>query len=427
MAAGLLRTNLFAATSLSGIAQIPADSVLRPLQNTWPRWQTARALAEEFLGLETMPPVGDANALRTTRQRWEAYQDKIAAAKLEASSAVAPLVDERSRRLKQQAMEADARAEADAAADEIKSEFSAGQLDACRTHATAWLAKHGAADLSLASDVKSLARRAEFQSEAQQLRARVKTATPGQREAALAAFLDHFGQGELLGDGELAMLANCRRHVAKLRAEAAAGEHLRAAEESIARVSAPLPAGFGERLTQAAAILEKYPEESVKALLRRNVATWLEESLPVKRSEEHPTLQEAETKDGRILRGFFREVQEGEATTGYKRYDTWQEYQNPTADVGAWPIAALVSPPAAALPSRLLRRYNDQRARLLAEPDRRERWEEFSAACRQLEAATSRYRDKPGAATEGLSFRGESEFADRVLSGTTLTKLKNIW
>ena len=163
------------------------------------------------------------------------------------------------------------------------------------------------------------------------------------------------------------MLANCRRYLANLRAAAAAG---RTDPRRCARPSAGprprLPGGFGQRVAQAAEILQKYPSDPVKAALRENVANWLEESLPAKQLDERPELQEAQTKDGRILRGFFRAVSGPGGTAGFKRYDTWEEFQNPTADVGTWRSEDFASPPAATLPQRAVRQYNDQRTRLLA-------------------------------------------------------------
>jgi hypothetical protein len=429
IADGLFEADFLWPTELAELESLPPQSALEPLRNSWRRWKAARALVDELLALPMPKPPADAETLQAARRRWEQFQEKLQAAKSAASSPLATLADQRLRALEQQIARLEAQAEAAAAAAGAKTAFATSQFDQCRIRSDQWLSKYsGAADASLVEEIKTLRRRAEFQSEAERLRARVKAAaTPAEHEAAVAAFLERFPQSELLPEAERVMLANCRRHLAKLRAEAAGREQLAAAQQAVRRASASLPTGFGQRLAQAAEILQKYPSEPVKAALRENVIKWLETSLPAKHLDEHPAMQEAETKEGRIVRGFFRPVSGPDGLAGFKRYDTWQEFQNPSADVGTWRSDHFASPPAPTLAERIVRRYNDQRVTLLAQADRREAWEQFAALCRQLETEWARYRGKPGADQQPLTFRQERELAEQVLSGTTLADLKKIW
>jgi hypothetical protein len=428
-AAALVDVDLLSPAGPADLEHLAPQSGLEPLRRSWPRWTAARALADEFMDLASAKPGSQAGDLQAARRRWEELQDKLQTSHLPGSSSLAALADQRARDLKRQIARLEAQSEAAAAATGAKTAFAANQFDVCRTRSEQWLSRYsGTADASLVEEIKTLRNRAEFQAEAELLRERVKgAATPADREAAAAAFLQRFSQSGSLADSDERMLANCRRYLARLRAEAAESEKLRAAQEAIGRASAALPGGFGQRVAQAAEILQKYPSDPVKAALRENVTRWLEESLPAKPLDEHPETREAETKDGRILRGFFREVTGPGGTAGFKRYDTWEEFQSPTADVGTWRSEDFASPPAATLPQQAVRRYNDQRARLLAQAGQRQAWQEFASACRKLEAQLSQYRSKPGASQQTVTFRQEAEFAEQVLAGNTLADLKKIW
>ena len=429
IAAGLLEVDLLSPTDPADLKSLPPQSGLEPLRRSWPQWTAARALADEFLALAAAKPAPAAGDLQAVRRRWEELQEKLQSSHLAGSSALVALADQRARDLKQQIARLEAQSEAAAAATGAKTAFAANQFDQCRIRSDQWLSRYsGTAEASLVAEIKALRNRAEFQVEAERLRERVKgSATPADREAVVAAFLQRFSQSETLTDVEQRMLANCRRYLANLRAAAAEGEQIRAAHEALGRASAGLPGGFGQRVAQAAEIIQKYPSDPVKAALRENVAKWIEESLPAKQLDEHPAMQEAQAKDGRILRGFFRAVSGPGGTAGFKRYDTWEEFQNPTADVGTWRSEDFASPPAATLSQRAIRQYNDRRARLLARAGERQAWQEFAAACRQLETQLSQYRDKLGAGQATVAFRQEAEFAEEVLSGSAMADLKKIW
>jgi hypothetical protein len=156
------------------------------------------------------------------------------------------------------------------------------------------------------------------------------------------------------------------------------------------------------------------------------VQGWLGEFLPEKSVDEPPELREAETKDGRILRGYFREASGPGGDLGYKRYDTLAQRERPTADVGTWSGRDLASSPGPSVAQRLVERYRDARVRLLERPERTESWESFAASCDRLQAELDAHRAKPGSDETSLGFRQEAQFARQLLSGSVLNGLKVI-
>ncbi len=288
VAAALVDVDPLSPGSLAGLEGLRADSPLGPLRRTWPAWTTARNLVDEFLGLVDADAQGDLDHLQTVKRRWEEFQEKLEAAKLPASSALAALVEQRLEGLRQRIARLESQAEAMAAAEAVKRAFAAERHDECLTRSREWLGKYsGSAPASLAEEIKALGVRAEFQAERHRSRARLKAAASSvEREALLSAFLDRFSSPGPLIDSELAVLEQCRRYLEALRAEAAAQKSLRAANEAVRVGMADLPARFDERLARAVRILEKHPGASVKATLRGRIQGWLEEFLPEKTVEE---------------------------------------------------------------------------------------------------------------------------------------------
>jgi hypothetical protein len=418
-----------APAGLPGLEALRPDSPLGPLRRTWPTWTEARGLADALVGLPTAENKKDLDGARSAKKQWEGFQQNLQSANLPASSALAALVERRLSALTHEIARLQGEAEAAAAAEAVQSAFAAGKYEECLAGSRAWLAKHsGFADVSLTGQIKALGYRAEFQAQREQSRARLKAAaSPAEREALLAAFLDRFSGAGPLVESERAVLARCRERLQTLRAEAAADADLRAADEALRTMVADPPAGFDERVARAARIAEKHPTEAVKSALRGRVASWLNEFLPEKQLEEPPELREAETKDGRILRGYFREISGPEGTVGYKRYDTLAQRQNPTADVGTWRADALASAPGTPLPQRLVQRYREARGKLFEQPDRRESWEAFAALCERLQSQCDEYRAKPDAGQEPIGFRVEAAFARRLLAGSALRDFQTIW
>lgn len=424
-AAALLGAD-FPPVNLVGLDAIQPDGPLGPLRRTWPAWATARAAVDEFLSLAGAEAVEGLERLRAAKGRWETLRQKLQEAKLPASAALASLVEERVGGLQQQIARLEAQAAAAAAAETIRKAFAAGDFDECVARSREWLAGHSRSATSLADEIKALGFRAEFHLQRTRSQSRLKSASPAEQEALIAAFLARFPDSGPLAAPEQAVVERCRKYLEALRAEARQREMLRAAGEAIQAAVTDLPSGFDQRLARLAQVIEKHPVDVVKVAAQSRVAAWLEESLPEKRVEEHPELREAETKDGRIVRGFFREIADPGGTRGYKCYETPEQRQNPTVDVGTWRSEDLASAPAMPLARRLVERYQNARSKLLQQPDRRDVWEAFAAYCDRLQEQCDAYRAKPGAARELPDFRREAEFTRKLLSGSGMRDLQTV-
>jgi len=425
----LRAVDAMAPAEVASLETLPPESPLGPLRRSWPAWTAARTVVEQFLALLDSDGGEGLDRLKAVRQSWEEFQRKLEAAKLPGSSALAAMVRERLGVLQQRIARLEAQAEAAESAGLVASAFNARQYDQCLMRSRQWLASHsGTTEAALAEPVKSLGYRAEFHAECERSSARMKTAaSPDEKETLLVAFLDRYSQPGPLDDSERAIVEQCRTHLAALRAESAVRAKRRAEEEAIRVGLSDLPAGFDQRVARAARIVEEHPSESVRAALRAGVAAWLGEFLPEKSIQGDPELQEVRTKEGRFLRGFFREVTDSGGVAGYKRYDTLTQRQNPTVGVGTWPSADLESAPGPPLAQRLVERYHAGRARLLEKPDRRELWEGFAAFCERLQSQWEEYLATPGAGDEPLGFRTEVAFARQVLAGSALRDLQIVW
>jgi len=429
VAEALLVGGAMAPTEIASLEALPPESPLGPLRRSWPAWTAARTVIEQFLVLPDAEGQEGLDRLKAVRQSWEEFQQKLDAAKLPGASALAAWVRERLGSLRQRIARLESQAEAAESAALVASAFRARQYDQCLMRSRQWLASHsGAAEAALSEQVKALGYRAEFHVERERSSVRLNgAASSSEKETVLAAFLDRYSQPGSLDGSERVVLEQCRTHLEALRAEAAAKEKRRAEEEAIRLGLSDLPARFEERVARAARIVQEHPSESVRAALQAGVAKWLGEFLPEKSLQGDPELREVRTKDGRILRGFFREMRGPDGAVGYKRYDTLAQRQNPTADVGTWRIEDLESAPAPPLAQRLVERYHAGRVRLFDGPDRRELWEGFAAFCERIQSQWDEYRAMPGAGDEPIGFREEAAFARQVVSGPALRDLRIVW
>jgi len=175
---------------------------------------------------------------------------------------------------------------------------------------------------------------------------------------------------------------------------------------------------FEARVARAAEILRQYPDARASAMLGPLVAGWVAEEIRPKQTAEPPLVEEGETKDGALLRGYFRQVTAADGSPGYKRYASHEDLLRPKADVGTHPARDFLRPPGPSVLRRAVDRYHAARQRLLEHPGRRQSWVEFVALCDTLQKELEQYRRKPGAAQEPLRFDREAEFARRVLSGS---------
>jgi hypothetical protein len=419
----------WATHDLRGLGDQPPDSPLAPVGRSLAAWNAAKNQVEAFLHLAASQASRDVDALRALQTAWESFQRQLATAKLVGSEPMATFAVERSAKIRQEIERLNAESEALSAGVAARDAFSAGRYEDSLARARLWLSAHAPnAPAPLVEEIKALAARSEFHIQRERSRGRLKAAaSAAEQEAVLVAFLERFMGEARLDSSERAVLNQCQRHLDKLRAEIAAAEQLRLARETVRKETENLPSRFEDRLARAAEIADRHPLAAVRTVLQDRVRQWIEEALPEKQWSEPPDVGEAETTDGRVLRGYFRKVATADGEVGYKRYDTAAQRDRPTVDVGTWLAKSLVSPPGPSVPKRLVQAYHDARKTLLDSPTRKASWEAFAAVCERLQAEYEAYRAKPGALETPLSFRPDGELARRVASSAALLHLQTIW
>jgi hypothetical protein len=230
----------------------------------------------------------------------------------------------------------------------------------------------------------------------------------------LAKYADRAGRTP----NERTVLEQFDRQLAGLDASLGAAEKNQAAKRQIDEFNGSLPAGFADRLHGAARIVASYPTDAVRGLMRTNLDRWLREALPAKQVQEPSLIQEAQTTDGQIVRGFFKEVKAADgALVGYKRYASYQEYLDPVSQVGTYKKEDLAGPPAPSAAHRMAAEYNESRQRVLEQPGRRQSWTALAELCETLEGQWRQYKKRPGASREELSFAQEARFTRELLAG----------
>ncbi|MDO4629952.1 MAG: hypothetical protein Q4C70_12285 [Planctomycetia bacterium] len=119
----------------------------------------------------------------------------------------------------------------------------------------------------------------------------------------------------------------------------------------------------------------------------------LDERLPSE-TEVNDKIQEAELRDGKIVSGYFRAVEENGKTTGYKIYSSYEEYQNPTASKGVTSIDDFHTLPGASLEARLAEEYLEARGKLMKNLGKRPSWNEFLGKCERMEKELTTWEEK---------------------------------
>jgi hypothetical protein len=224
------------------------------------------------------------------------------------------------------------------------------------------------------------------------------------------------------------ILQHCAGQLRQISGQMAAMEQERLAEEAIRALMDDLPEAYDERVQAAAEVLVRYPDQKVQSRLCTSAVAWLDEHLPAKAIEEHDLLQEAETSDGRIIRGFFKKVEDLDGkVVGYKRYPTHEQFVNPTAEVGTFQVGQLRLLPDTSEPRRCVETYNKARSKLVDRLGDPESWSVFAASCDEAQARLESYRRKPGSSSEALSFTREASFARSVMEGSVMNSLQALF
>jgi hypothetical protein len=397
---------------------LAADSHFQPLAGTWPPWVRLQQLAAETIDAEQLAAGGRVEDLQRGLERFQSLAAAHAAAP---GPGEGPLVENFRRRAAELAAEIQRRkqrAEADRLVEQARQAFGEDrQYSLCIADCDQLLARYAAVlDADTLAKVKLLRRRAEFWDDVGKLDESLAASTAApRRHELLHKFLKRYRKLPATTDNERAELEKRRGQLDAIQAEIAAGARSREGLERLEQFRRKLPPSTAQRIQGAAGIFARYPEEPLRGPLQGDVRGWLAQSLPEKRIAEPEMLRELQTRDGQIVRGYFKRVSGADgALTGYKRYPSMEQLETPISEVGTFLKESLQHEPEPSLPRQCVTRYQAARAALLEQPARPAAWTQFAALCEEFDAGLRAYRARPGSSTEPLEFNAEAETARQL-------------
>jgi hypothetical protein len=277
------------------------------------------------------------------------------------------------------------------------------------------LSRYAAAlDADTLEKVRLLRRRAAFREEAARLTHAVAAAEkPELRLKSLREFIDRWSRdASAATPSERSVLDAFSGDLRDTEAAIDAARQSRAGLALVDQFRQNPPPSWDQRLESAAKILARHPTDAVRKSLQDDLRRWTAEAIPEKRLDEPEMLQELETRDGQIVRGYFKRVSSGDGSViGYKRYPTMEQRRDPISEVGTFLKESLRSEPQPSLPRRCAGRYGEARAALCGGPGGADAWTRFAGLCDELEAALRAYRAQPGSSAAPLSFAAEAQTA----------------
>jgi len=415
---------LAAAAFLAGepvgaLRQLPEQSSLAPVADTWARWFEARARVDELCRLVARAGTQEVEQLRTLRGELEKLGREHRHSTLPGRRLLFMVVDHQAQQLAERIRRLELRDEAYAEWEACQKAFAAAEYDQCLKLCDQLLAKYpDVLDPEDATRARLLRQRAGLWGQGRELAAAlVSTPDPARRKTLLEEFLNRYADGPQWTPADRRVLQWCRAQLALATEAVAKRQRQLAAEEQTRRFLERLPATLPERFQRAAQIIERYPEAGIRQTLRRNAVAWLDEFFPAKAIEEHELLQEAEGQNGQIIRGFFKEhLGPDGQLIGYDYYQSYEQFVNPRSAVGTLRTGQLRRPPGTSVPRQCVTAYNEARAGLLKRLGEPEAWSEFATLCEELEQRLRQYRSRPGSSREPLAFAAEARRARELVS-----------
>lgn len=279
-----------------------------------------------------------------------------------------------------------------------------------------------AADPDTVSKIRLLKRRAEFHRDLEQTRAAIRMAEAEKKKIAqMADFIAKYGADPQLDAAEKQAIDQFRDQTKTFESREQTSRLDREGSAAVDALEKNLPPAFSDRVRQAAKLIADYSSETVRKRLRALARGWLVEALPDKKLREPQGIFEAETTKGEIIRGYFRPVTDASGqTTGYQRYPTEEQMRNPKAAVGTFPKETFVGPPQISLPQRAAAQYRQARDQAIAAGGQKTAWSQLASLCRELDLSLVKYRAKPGAGADPLSFEAEARFAESAAADSAL-------
>ena len=445
--------DLLSGGSLAGLEEVPEESSLRPVKDSWPQWEAARAMVVEFLQIDRVTaaavpepidriPLEDLDAARrkleelqqtceASKKEYEKLREEHRDSSVRGAAQFLALLDDRIADLDRQIEDCRSRLEAAELLSEARAAFQPSQYGRCVPLCDKLLSRYASVLApSVAAKVQILRERAAFWDDTERLFSQLDDASLVEREAILERFLGKYSDPASRTEAELRIIDGRAQQLREVKAQLEVEATDRAALKLIRDLEQNLPRAFDDRLRGTVRIVDRYSTDSVKTALRTQAGQWLQEFLPEMQIREPPELQEAETTRHEIVRGFFADVLAPNGTLfGYKRYSTLQARNDPEFDVGTYRKEEFLVPPGESVPRRCVKQYNQARERLIEAPGRRTAWVDLADLCESLESDLREYRRKKGAGREEpeLSFEQEGWFVRELLAGSGWTDVETLF
>lgn len=424
----LVATDLLKSEAIPGLNDLAAGSSFAPLKDSWAAWLNARQLVGRTA--DTRPAAETANGdqlqeqLRSLQQLKADYDTSRPAG----SEAVVSLLNRRIESLQRRLGQAATEREADSALAKARDEFLPARYGRCVSLCDQWLAKYSGLDPAVTAKMRLLRDRAHFLDAYEQMRAQFRTADSlASQQGIVANFLARHSDRPSPTPKERQLIQQCRGALAQLQSRLQGHALNRQAADAVRALVAKPPPGIAERFQAAAQLCKEYPTEAVAQSLRDAARAWLAELFADKQLADQPGLLEAETRQGQVLRGFFRKSTAPDGSLiGYRHFTSYQQYRDPTAQVGTYGKDDLALP-GVPVPQQCLSQYRRLRGDLLSQPGRKENWESMAATCERLDARLSDYRKKPGSSSEPLSFQAEARMASEVLAAPLWSSVETLF
>lgn len=423
----LAESDLLAGEAIRALRGLPDESTFKPLDKTWPQWTEALALATGFLEAWDSP-TDNLDQLVDTVNTLKALEAKHASDPPQGSKRMLRVLNRRIAALEAKIKEITLAKEASERRAAVEAAFGSKDYEKCAALCREWLSEYrGVIDDSAVKQVESLEIRSRFWRDAARSSKDLRAATtPAEKQLVLKTFLDTYKGSAGLTTAEEGVLTGCTRELERLIDQAREARQDKDGEVAIGRLLEASSLTFGDRVRQAADIAERFPTPKVRTKLRLQVREWLAEAISRKQLREDERLEEVESREFGVLRGFFLEVWENNKLTGYKCYRTWKQRVD-KGQAGFHPVDSLLGAPAKSVPRRCVDQYNEARAELLENPARRDAWTKLSARCEANKSDLRAYRKKPGSSNEQVSFDAEARFVQEVMKSRVRQDIEKLF
>ncbi|MGN1275308.1 MAG: hypothetical protein ACI4UF_12050, partial [Thermoguttaceae bacterium] len=153
--------------------------------------------------------------------------------------------------------------------------------------------------------------------------------------------------------------------------------------------------------------------------------TLLKDRLPADISADE-NIQEAVLTGRKTVTGYFKPVMEDGKKVGYKIYDSYEDFKNPTGSKGVTPIKDFLAEPGPSLESRCVKEYLLAREELLKSFENKIFWTRFLEKCEELQKELRDWESRTGLKVS-FSLKEQIAIAKRTLQDENWNIIRKIF